>query len=203
MGTTVAVGSEGNHIQNENLCAKTGLTGRTALLPACSNVAPVRGPTGQNRAGSDCRQPAPNGDARPFAAGRPSALAESRDRGPGALPGHSRAVWPAPPGRGIPTWNRPGRPTHGGRSGDPKPVSGKALALAHDRRLRPVTWRAGQKSGPAEVALRGRRVPTAHDRTQGQTPGPALWLRVEGPAGEPAPTKDGRCDLPKSTSRRR
>jgi hypothetical protein len=134
----VAVGSEGNHIQNENLCAKTGLTGRTALLPACSNVAPVRGPTGQNRAGSDCRQPAPR-----------------TRRVAGPLPGGlAGAAWPRDsdmePARSTDPWRALWRPKAGvGESAGPGPR--QALAAGDVARGAEVRASGGRAAGQART----------------------------------------------------
>jgi SRSO17 transposase len=113
----------------------------------------------------------------------------------------SLAVWPEPPGGTVPAWNGRGRPTRCVRSGDQKPVPVKALALAHEKRFRKVTWREGSR-GQLTSRFWARRVQTAHDWNHGQAPGPEVWLLVEWPAGETEPAKYYLCDLPKSTSLR-
>jgi SRSO17 transposase len=88
------------------------------------------------------------------------------------------------------------------RFGDQKPVSVKALALAHEKRFRKMTWREGSK-GKLTSRFWATRVETAHDWNHGQEPGPEVWLLVEWPTGEPEPAKYYLCNLPKSTSWRR
>src|SRR5947209_2249691 len=111
----------------------------------------------------------------------------------------SLAVWPEPPGGAIPAWNRRGRPTRCVRSGEKKPVSVKALALANEKRFRNVTWREGSR-GKLASRFCATRVNTAPDGNHGQASGPEVWLLVEWPTGEPEPAKYYLCDLPKSTS---
>jgi SRSO17 transposase len=113
----------------------------------------------------------------------------------------SLAVWPEPPGGTVPAWNRRGRPTQCVRYGDKKPVSVQALALAHEKRFRKVTWREGSR-GQLTSRFWATRVQTAHDWNHGKAPGPEVWLLVEWPAGETEPAKYYLCDLPKSTSLR-
>jgi len=114
----------------------------------------------------------------------------------------SLAVWPEPPGGAIPAWNGQGRPTRCVRYGDKKPVSVKALALAHGKRFRKVTWREGSK-GKLHSRFWAARVQTAHDWNQGQAPGKEVWLLVEWPVGENEPVKYYLCDLPKDLSLQR
>jgi SRSO17 transposase len=114
----------------------------------------------------------------------------------------SLAVWPEPPGGAVPAWNGQGRPTRCVRYGDQKPVSVKALAWAHGKRFRKVTWREGSK-GKLHSRFWAVRVQTAHDWNHGQAPGKEVWVLVEWPLGENEPVKDSLCDLPKDLSLQR
>jgi SRSO17 transposase len=111
------------------------------------------------------------------------------------------AVWPEPPGGAIPAWNRRGRPTRCVRYGEKKPVAVQELARANEKQFRKVTWREGSQ-GKLTSRFWARRVQAAHDWNHGQAPGPAVWLLVEWPTGEPEPAKYYLCDLPKSASLR-
>jgi SRSO17 transposase len=111
----------------------------------------------------------------------------------------SLAVWSEPPGGAIPAWSGQGRPTRCVRYGDQKPVSVKALALAHGKRFRKVTWREGSK-GKLHSRFWAARVQTAHDWNHGQAPGEEVWLLVEWPVGENEPVKYYLCDLPQDLS---
>jgi SRSO17 transposase len=114
----------------------------------------------------------------------------------------SLAVWPEPPGGAIPAWHRRGRPTRCVRYGDQKPVSVKALALAHEKCFRKVTWREGSR-GKLASRFWATRVNTAHDWNHGQAPGKEVWLLVEWSIGENEPVKYYLCDLPKDCRLRR
>jgi SRSO17 transposase len=114
----------------------------------------------------------------------------------------SLAVWPEPPDGAIPAWKRRGRPTRCVRSGDQKPVSVQALALAKEKHLRKTTWREGSR-GKLASRFWATRVNTAHDWSQGKAPGQEVWLLGEWPVGENEPVKYSLCDLPKEVSLRR
>jgi len=114
----------------------------------------------------------------------------------------SLAVWPEPPGGAIPAGNRRGRPTKCVRSGEKKPVSVKALALANHKRFPKVTWREGSR-GKLASRFRATRVNTAPDGNHGQAPGPEVWWLVEWPGGGNEPVKYYLCDLPQDLSLRR
>lgn len=104
-------------------------------------------------------------------------------------------VWIEPP-QLTPYVPKPtGRPT--GRLyqyGEQKPLSVRRVAESQQKRFRTVTWREGTK-GAMRSRFLARRVQPAHGYVEGEAPGSAVWLLIEGPRAETAPTKYFLCDL--------
>jgi SRSO17 transposase len=108
-------------------------------------------------------------------------------------------VWAQPPRPHVPRRRGPGPAPRRLRYENEVPESVKALAQRNEVRFRSVTWREGTK-GVLRSRFWARRVQTAHHWQMGQEPGPAVWLLVEWPAGEPEPTKYFLCSLPRRLS---
>ena len=112
-------------------------------------------------------------------------------------------VWTKPP-RLTPYVPQPtGRPTQRRyQYGEQKPLTVRRVAETRQKHFRAVTWREGTKG-----ALRSRflalRVQVAHGYVEGEAPGSMVWLWVEWPREEAAPTKYFLCDLPADYSLRR
>lgn len=81
------------------------------------------------------------------------------------------------------------------------PVKELALFLAESA-WRAVTWREGTSGKLRSRFARVRVVPAHQERGETEEPRPEEWLLIEGPAGEPEPTKCWLSTLPKSWSRR-
>jgi SRSO17 transposase len=97
-------------------------------------------------------------------------------------------VWAQPPRPRVPHRRGPGPAPKRLCYENEAPLSVKTLAQQNEARFRPVTWREGTK-GAMRSRFWAQRVQTAHHWQMGQEPGPAVWLLVEWPAGEPEPTK--------------
>ena len=70
------------------------------------------------------------------------------------------------------------------------------------KRFRTVAWREGTK-GAMRSRFLALRVQSAHGYVEGEAPGPAVWLLIEWPRAETAPTQYFLCDLPAEYSLRR
>jgi SRSO17 transposase len=108
-------------------------------------------------------------------------------------------VWAEPPRPHVPRRRGPGPAPQRLRYEDDAPLSVKALAQQHQARFRKVTWREGTKAAMSS-RFWAQRVQTAHHWQWGEEPGPAVWVLVEWPAGEPEPAKYFLCDLPGQSS---
>ena len=111
-------------------------------------------------------------------------------------------VWAEPPRPRVPPRRGPGPAPQRLRYENETPQSVKASAQQHAARFRQVTWREGTK-GAMRSRFWAQRVQTAHHWQLGQSPGKAVWLLVEWPAGELEPSKYFLCDLPGRVSVRR
>jgi SRSO17 transposase len=97
-------------------------------------------------------------------------------------------VWAQPPHPRVPRRRGPGPAPKRLRYKKEVPQSVKALAQQNQAPFRQVTWRDGTK-GAMRSRFWAQRVQTAHPWQLGQEPGPAVWLLVEWPAGEPEPSQ--------------
>ena len=112
------------------------------------------------------------------------------------------SVWTTPPEYGVPDWGGQGRPAKCVRYGEQRPVSVQEVARGNQKRFRLATWREGSQ-GPMRSRFWAGRVQSAHKWSTGAAPGKAVWLLIEWPPEEAAPTKYYLCDLPASLSLRR
>jgi SRSO17 transposase len=112
------------------------------------------------------------------------------------------SVWTTPPECGVPDGGGQRRPTKCVRYGEQRPVSVREVAAAQQKHFRRVTWREGSK-GPMRSRFWAGRVQSAHRWSTGAAPGKVVWLLIEWPPAETAPTKYYLCDLPASLSLRR
>jgi SRSO17 transposase len=106
-------------------------------------------------------------------------------------------VWTEPPTYSIPEAPRapgpkPKRITYGAQ----RPLSVEEVARQNRLRFRTLTWREGSR-GPMRSPWWAGRVQTAWHWQEGEKPGPELWLLIEWPKEEAAPTKYYLCDLSK------
>lgn len=112
-------------------------------------------------------------------------------------------VWTEPPPLTPYVPKQTGRPTQRSyQYGEQTPLTVRSVAEARQKCFRTVTWREGTKG-----AMRSRflavRVQSAHGYVEGAAPGPAVWLLIEWPRAETAPTQYFLCDLPADCSLRR
>jgi SRSO17 transposase len=112
-------------------------------------------------------------------------------------------VWTEPPTYSIPGAPRapgpkPKRITYGAQ----RPLSVEEVARQNRLRFRTLTWRKGSR-GPMRSCWWAGRVQTAWHWQEGEKPGPELWLLIEWPKEEAAPTKYYLCDLSKEFSLKR
>lgn len=112
-------------------------------------------------------------------------------------------VWTEPPTYSIPEAPRapgpkPKRITYGAQ----RPLSVEEVARQNRLRFRTLTWREGSR-GPMRSRWWAGRVQTAWHWQEGEKPGPELWLLIEWPKEEAAPTKYYLCDLSKEFSLKR
>jgi SRSO17 transposase len=112
-------------------------------------------------------------------------------------------VWTEPP-QLTPYVPKPtGRPTRRlYQYGEQKPLTVRGVAEAQQKHFRTVTWREGTK-GAMRSRFLARRVQSAHGYVEGEAPGATVWLLIEWPREETAPTKYFLCDLPADCSLRR
>jgi len=112
------------------------------------------------------------------------------------------SVWTTPPECGVPDWDGQGRPTKCVRYGEQRPVAVREVAAAQRKHFRRVTWREGSY-GTLHSHFWAGRVQSAHQWSTGAAPGKMVWLLIEWPPTETAPTKYYLCDLPASLNWRR
>jgi SRSO17 transposase len=112
------------------------------------------------------------------------------------------SVWTTPPECGVPDWDGQGRPTKCVRYGEQRPVAVREVAAAQRKHFRRVTWREGSH-GKLHSHFWAGRVQSAHQWSTGAAPGKVVWLLIEWPPAETAPTKYYLCDLPASLRWRR
>ncbi len=86
--------------------------------------------------------------------------------------------------------------------GEQKPLTVRRVAETQQQRFRSVTWREGTQGAMCSRFL-ALPVPSAHGYVEGEAPGPTVWLLIEWPRQETAPTKYFLCDLPTDYSLRR
>ena len=98
-------------------------------------------------------------------------------------------VWLKPPKLKIPDAKPLGRPASLVRYGTQRPVMAQEAAL--------------QAKGWLESRFWATRVQTSHRYQDGRPPGKEVWLLVEWPESEEAPTKYSLCDLPAGYALRR
>jgi SRSO17 transposase len=105
-------------------------------------------------------------------------------------------VWTQVPDAKIPPHRGRGGPPTRHVYGDQRPTSVAEVAV-HAAGWKRVRWREGTK-GWLESRLWATRVRPSHGFVRGQPPHKEVWLLVEWPAHEEAPTKYFLCDLPAS-----
>jgi SRSO17 transposase len=103
-------------------------------------------------------------------------------------------VWLQPPELIVPEAKPTGRPPSAVRYGTQRPVMAQEAALKA-KGWKKVRWREGTK-GWLESRFWAMRVQTSHRYQDGRPPGKPVWLLVEWPESEDAPTKYSLCDLP-------
>lgn len=110
-------------------------------------------------------------------------------------------VWLQPPKLIVPEAKPTGRPPSAVRYGTQRPVMAQEAALKA-KGWKKVRWREGTK-GWLESRFWAMRVQTSHRYQDGRPPGKPVWLLVEWPESEDAPTKYSLCDLPANYTLRR
>jgi SRSO17 transposase len=110
-------------------------------------------------------------------------------------------VWLQPPELIVPEAKPTGRPPSAVRYGTQRPVMAQEAALKA-KGWKKVRWREGTK-GWLESRFWAMRVQTSHRYQDGRPPGKPVWLLVEWPESEDAPTKYSLCDLPANYTLRR
>jgi SRSO17 transposase len=110
-------------------------------------------------------------------------------------------VWTKAPDASIPPRRGRGGPPKRYVYGDQRPTSVAEVAL-QARGWKKVRWREGTK-GWLESRFWAMRVQPSHGFVRGQPPHKEVWLLVEWPEQEEAPTKYFLCDLPASYTLRR
>lgn len=110
-------------------------------------------------------------------------------------------VWLKPPQPIVPEAKPLGRPPRAVRYGRQRPVMAQQAALKAAG-WKKIRWREGTK-GWLESRFWAARVQTSHRYQGGRPPGKQVWLLVEWPQSEEAPTKYSLCDLPASYTLRR
>lgn len=110
-------------------------------------------------------------------------------------------VWLKPPKLIAPEAKPMGRPLSAVRYGRQRPVMAREAALKAAG-WKKIRWRQGTK-GWLESRFWAARVQTSHRYQDGRPPGKQVWLLVEWPESEDAPTNYSLCDLPASYTLRR
>jgi len=109
-------------------------------------------------------------------------------------------VWTEPPHLIPYVPKKTGRPTQRPyQYGEQTPLTVRGVAEIQQERFRTVAWREGTK-GALRSRFRAVRVQSAHGYVEGDAPGPTVWLLIEWPRQEAAPTKYFLCDLPADCS---
>ena len=117
----------------------------------------------------------------------------------GVSPNHG--IWIKPPKVKIPKYEGKGRPTTHYDYGKQKPMS--ALGVAKKTKgWKNIRWRSGSK-GWLQSRFVALRIQPSHGFVEGKPPNKEVWLLIEWPADEKAPTKYFLCDLPASYTLRR
>jgi SRSO17 transposase len=113
----------------------------------------------------------------------------------------SLGVWTQPPR--VHKWKARGRgrPPSAYHYGAQRPCSVREVAEKAGG-WKQVRWREGTK-GWLESRFSAGRVQPSHGFNEGQPPHQEVWLLVEWPRGEKAPTRYSLCDLPKHYTLRR
>src|SRR5258708_12120036 len=103
-------------------------------------------------------------------------------------------VWLRPPKLTVLPAQGKGRPPSAVRYGDQRPTT--VQEAAHQAKgWKKIRWREGSK-GWLESRFWATRVQPSHRYQDGRPPGKEVWLLVEWPESEEAPTKYFLCDLP-------
>ena len=110
-------------------------------------------------------------------------------------------VWTRPPKVSVPPYRGRGQPPTRYAYGTQRPIAAKEAATTATG-WKTVRWRQGTKGWLASRFL-ARRVHPSHGFVEGQPPHAEVWLLVEWPETEKAPTKYWLCDLPATTPLRR
>ncbi len=103
-------------------------------------------------------------------------------------------VWLKPPKLTTLPAKGKGRPPSAVRYGDQRPATAQAAAQ-QAKGWKKIRWREGSK-GWLESRFWAARVQPSHRYQDGRPPGKEVWLLVEWPESEEAPTKYCLCDLP-------
>jgi SRSO17 transposase len=117
----------------------------------------------------------------------------------GVMP--NTGVWLKPPKLTVVKGTGKGRPPSAVGYGDQRPLTVQQAA-AQPKGWKKIRWREGSK-GWLESRFWATRVQSSHRYQDGRPPGKQVWLLVEWPESESAPTKYWLCDLPAGTSLRR
>jgi len=117
----------------------------------------------------------------------------------GVMP--NTGVWLKPPKLTMIQGTGKGRPPSAVRYGDQRPRTVEEAAR-QAKGWKKIRWREGSK-GWLESRFWALRVQSSHRYQDGRPPGKEVWLLVEWPASESAPTKYWMCDLAAGISLRR
>ena len=110
-------------------------------------------------------------------------------------------VWLKPPKINVPEAEHRGRPPTAVRYGPQHPMMAQEAAR-QAKGWKKIRWREGSK-GWLESRFWAARVQPSHRYQDGRAPGKPVWLLVEWPESEQAPTKYCLCDLPAHYTPRR
>jgi SRSO17 transposase len=110
-------------------------------------------------------------------------------------------VWLKPPKINVPEAEHRGRPPTAVRYGPQHPMMAQEAAR-QAKGWKKIRWREGSK-GWLESRFWAARVQPSHRYQDGRPPGKPVWLLVEWPESEQAPTKYCLCDLPAHYTPRR
>jgi SRSO17 transposase len=110
-------------------------------------------------------------------------------------------VWLQPPKLTVPPAKPMGRPPSAVRYGNQRPLQAEEAARQAQGWKR-IRWREGTK-GWLGARFWATRVQPSHRYQDGRPPGKQVWLLVEWPESEDAPTKYYLCDLPAHYTLRR
>ena len=110
-------------------------------------------------------------------------------------------VWLKPPKINVPEAEHRGRPPTAVRYGPQHPMMAQEAAR-QAKGWKKIRWREGSK-GWLESRFWAARVQPSHRYQDGRPPGKLVWLLVEWPESEQAPTKYCLCDLPAHYTPRR